>query len=61
MGNRPWAIRQYKGAEKKPFILRLAKQQPTTIKAMQSFGMRTVPITLPKIPESRILTKEELK
>lgn len=35
--------------------------KPRSIKQVQMTGMRKVPITLPKIPESRVLTKEELK
>lgn len=58
---RPHGVRKYKSPEKKPFILNLQRKPATSIKAMQSFGMCTVPITLVKIPESRILTKDELK
>lgn len=64
---RPWSLREYK----KPPVSPLKEtwktswmrdpDKPRSIKQMQSDGMRNVPITLPKIPESRVLTKDELK
>lgn len=35
--------------------------KPRSIKQVQMTGMRKVPITLPKIPESRVLTEDDLK
>jgi hypothetical protein len=36
-------------------------KHPTSLKTMQNIATRNMKVTLPKIPESRILTDEELK
>jgi len=49
------------GAKKAPLLLNTVRQHPKSIRQVQSEGMRKVPVTLAQIPESRVLTKEELK
>jgi len=55
---------QYDNGAKKPGLSlnwATGQDKPRSIKEMQMNAMRKVPVSLPKIPESRILTKEELK
>jgi hypothetical protein len=59
-----YAYKYSNGSENKPGLSlnwRTGQKKPPSIKSMQGNGVRKVPITLPAIPESRILTKEELK